>query len=215
MTLGYQAMMRSGLVTYYASCISPARGMRGDLSVVSGLDWRSLDQWKGIVWDPGIVDKCCLHVYYGYLGLIALFRDAIMFVHDWVALSTLIRTEIRDWRTITWELGCLGSIHPTCDVARFFCSNVWQIKELEAVVTPGGANNIRFLLNACERGTSGGVIAPGMLPILVIGLLDCVGRPLRCYDWLVLMSRWGWLYYRRMSVRGARWPGALHLMPRQ
>ena len=35
-------------------------------------------------------------------------------------------------------------------------------------MTPGGANHIRFLLSACERGTSGGVIALGMLPILVI-----------------------------------------------
>ena len=58
-----------------------------------------------------------------------------MFVHDWAALSTLIRTQIRDWRTITWELGCLRSIHPTYYVAHFFCRNVWQIKDLEAVVT--------------------------------------------------------------------------------
>ena len=115
-----------------------------------------------------------INVAYMCLGLIALFCDAIMFLHDWAALSTVIRTEIRDWRTITWELGCLGSIHPTCDVARFFCRNVWQIKELEAVVTPGGADDIRFLLSTCEHGTSAGVIAPGMLPILVIGLLDCV-----------------------------------------
>ena len=97
---------------------------------------------------PGILDKCCLHVCYDCLGLIALFRDAIMFVHDWATLSTFIMTEIRDWRTITWELCCLGSIHPTCDVARFFCRNVWQIKDLEAVVTPGGADDIRFLLSA-------------------------------------------------------------------
>ena len=141
-TLEYRAVTRSGLVTYYASCVPSARGMQGDLSVVSRLDWRGLDHWRGIVWDPGIGDKCCLHVCYDCLGLIALFRDAMMFVHDWAALSTLIRTEIRDWRTVTWELGCLGSIHPTCYVARFFCHNVWQIKELEAVVTPGGADDI-------------------------------------------------------------------------
>ena len=151
-TLGYRAMTRSGLVKYYASCVPPARGCGGPFPCkLAGLE--GLDQWKGIVWGPGIVDKCCLHMYYGCLGLITLFRDAIMFVHDWAALSTFIRTEIIGWRTITWELGCLGSIHPTCDVARFFCRDVWQIKELEAVVTPGGANDILFLLSACERGT--------------------------------------------------------------
>ena len=126
-----------------------------------------------------------------------------MFVHDWAALSTLIWTEIRDWRTITWELGCLGSIHPTYYVTRFFCRNVWQIKDLEAIVMPGEADDIQFLLSACERATSVGVIAPGMLLILVVGLLDCVGGPLRCSGWLALMSRWVWLHCRRMSVRGA------------
>ena len=42
-----------------------------------------------------------------------------------------------------------------------------------------------------------------MLPIQLIGQLDCVGGLLRCSDWLVLMSRWVWLYCRQMSVRGA------------
>ena len=38
-----------------------------------------------------------------------------------------------------------------------------------------------------------GVISPGMLPILVIGLLDCVGGPLGCSDWLGRLSWWAWL----------------------
>ena len=37
---------------------------------------------------------------------------------------------------LLWE--CLGSIHPSCDVDRFFGCDVWQIKELEVAVTPGG-----------------------------------------------------------------------------
>ena len=114
----------------------------------------------------------------------------------------MIWTEIRNWQTITWELGCLGSIDPTYYVTRFFCRNVWQIKDLEAVATPGGTDDVQFLLSACERGTSVGVITPGMLPILMIGLLDYVGDPLRCSDWLALMSRWVWLDCGRMSVRG-------------
>ena len=69
-------------------------------------------------------------------------------------------------------------------------------------MTPSGGDDIRFLLCACGRGTSVGVIAPGMLQILVIGLLDCVGGPLGCSDWLGRLSWWAWLAGRRMSVRG-------------
>ena len=46
-----------------------------------------------------------------------------------------------------------------------------------------------------------GAIPPGMLPILVIGLLDCVGGSLGCSDWLGWLSWWAWLAGRRMSVR--------------
>ena len=48
-----------------------------------------------------------------------------------------------------------------------------------------------------------GVIPPGMLPILVIGLLDCMGGPLGCSDWLGRLSCWAWLAGRRMGVRSA------------
>ena len=133
--------------------------------------------------------KRCLHVCYDCLCLIAFFRDAMILVHDWAALSTWIMTVIRNWRTITCELGCLGSINTAYCMARFFCCDGWQIEDLEAVMMPSGADDIRFLLCARERETSEGVIAPGMLLILVIGLLDCVGDPLGCSDWLVLMSR--------------------------
>ena len=147
--------------------------------------------------------KCCVHVCYDCLCLIALFRDSMILVHDWAALSTRIGTEIGYRRTITWELGCLGSINPPCDVDRFFDREEWQIKDLEAVVTPSGGDDVRFLLCACVRRTSVGVISPEMLPILVIGLLDCVGGPLGCSDWLCRLSWWAWLAGRRMSVCGA------------
>ena len=61
---------------------------------------------------------------------------------------------------------------------------------------PSGADDILFLLSACEHGTSVSVISPGMLLILVIGQLNCVGGPPRCSDWLILLSQWAWLYYR-------------------
>ena len=76
---------------------------------------------------------------YDCLCLIALFRDAMMLVHDWAAWSTWTGTGIGYCRTITFELGC---INPPCDVDRFFGSNEWQIKELEAVVMASGGDDI-------------------------------------------------------------------------
>ena len=121
---------------------SASSGSVGDISVAVGLDCKGLDHWRGIVWDPGIVGKRCLHVCYDCLCLIVLCREAMILVHDWAALSMWIETEIGYCRTITWELGCLASIHPPCDVDRFFGRDVWQIKELEAMVTPVGCHSI-------------------------------------------------------------------------
>ena len=87
-----------------------------------------------------------------------------------------------------WELGCLGSINPPCDVDRFCGRDEWQIKELEVVVTPGGGDDNGFQQCACVCGTSVSVISMGMLLILVIGLFDCEGGPLGCSDWLGRLS---------------------------
>ena len=86
---------------------------------------------------------------------------------------------------------------------RFFGRDEWQIKELEVVVTPSEGDDIRFLLCVCVCGTLVGVIPTGMLQILVIGLLDCVGGSLGCSDWLGWLSWWAWLAGRRMSMRSA------------
>ena len=106
---------------------SASSGSVWDNSVAAGLDCKHLDHWRGIVWDPGIVGKRCLHMCYDCLCLKALFRDAMMLVHDWAALSTRTGTGIGYCRTITWELGSLGSINPPCDVDRFFGRDEWQI----------------------------------------------------------------------------------------
>ena len=66
-----------------------------------------------------------------------------------------------------------------------------------------GDDVIRFLQCACERVTSVGVVSPGMLPILVIGLLDCVGGPSGRYDWLDWLLWGAWLAGHPMSVLSA------------
>ena len=83
---------------------SASSGSAWDNSVAAGLDCGRMDHCRGIVWDPGIVGKRCLHVCYDHLCLITLCRDAMMLVHNWTALSTLTGTGIGYYRTITWDV---------------------------------------------------------------------------------------------------------------
>ena len=48
---------------------SASLGSVWDNSVAAGLYCKGLDHWRGIVWDPGIVGKRCLHVCYDCLCL--------------------------------------------------------------------------------------------------------------------------------------------------
>ena len=73
---------------------------------------------------PGIVGQQCLHACYDCLCLMALFRDVMLLVHDWAALSTWTGTKTGYCRTVTWD--------------------EWQIEELEVVETPSGSDDIRF-----------------------------------------------------------------------
>ena len=77
-------------------------------------------------------------------------------------------------------------------------------------MTTGGDDVMRFLLSACERFTSVGVVSPGMFLILVIGLRDCLGRS----DRRDRLSCWAWLVGHPMSVRGVRviYPGGVRIV---
>ena len=70
-----------------------------------------------VVW----ADNACM--YYDCLCVIALFCEVMLVVHDWAYLPAWTVTGIGYCRTNTWEVGCLGTIYPTCDVARFFGSD--------------------------------------------------------------------------------------------
>ena len=58
---------------------STRSGSAWDDSVAARLDGKGLDDWRGVVWDPGIVGQQC----YDCLYLMALFRDVMLLVHDW------------------------------------------------------------------------------------------------------------------------------------
>ena len=199
-------------------------------SVEMGLYCKGLGHWRGIAWDPGRVGGQCLHVCYDCLRVIALFHEVMLVVHDWAYLPAWTVTGIGYFQTNTCEVGCLGTIYATCDVYRFFGSDEWQIKGREAAVTTGGDDVIRSLLCTGVRVTSVGVVSPGMLLILGIGLRDCAGGSIVGCDWLDQLSGWEWPTRRPMGAcstgvffpGGVRivyirsvFPGALHLMLRQ
>ena len=120
------------------------------------------------------------------LCLIALFRDVLLFVRGQADSSALVRKDIGGWRTIFWELGSLGRVHPSCYAALSFCLDVRQIKGLETVIGPRWADDILSLQYVSVSGTLVGVIAPVEATILVIGLSDRVGGSMGCSEWLLV-----------------------------
>ena len=87
-------------------------------TVAIALDGQRLDQWRTVVWDPGIVGSQALSVCYDCLCLMALFRAVMSLVHDWAEWSVWTGTVSGYCRTITWEGGYLSRLRPPCDVNR-------------------------------------------------------------------------------------------------
>ena len=183
------------------------------LPVVGGPHWRGLTHCWGIVWDPGIVGIPHLRLCCDCLCLIALCRDVLLFVRGQAYSSSLFQKDIGGWRTIDWELGSLGRVHPSCQAALSFCLDVKQIKGLEMVIRPRWADDILSLQGVSVRGTPVGVIAPVGAAILVIGLSDRVGGSMGRSEWLLLVSRWAWLWCQPISVRGGAviYPGVFRI----
>ena len=140
--------------------------------------------------DPGIIGLPRLRPCCDCLCLVALFRDALLFVRGQTDSSARFMKDIGDWITIVWELGSLRRDHLSCYAALSFCLDVWQIKGLETFIEPRWANEILSLHCVCVRGTPVGVIAPVEAEILVIGPSDRVGGSMGRSEWLLLVSRW-------------------------
>ena len=86
----------------------------------------------------------------------ALFCDMMVLAHDWAAWSLWAGNASGYCRTITLELGYLGSINPPYDVDRLCNHNEWQIKALEVVVIPEGNDNNSPAVRLCARDFAGG-----------------------------------------------------------
>ena len=48
-----------------------------------GLGGQSLDHWRGVIWDPGIIGQQGICVCYDCLCLMALFRTISLLMQDW------------------------------------------------------------------------------------------------------------------------------------
>ena len=107
-----------GDTRWFCLLSSAAAGSVKDGSLTIGLDGQGLDHWRGVVWDPGIVGQQCLHVCYDCLCWMTLFCAVMLLVHVWAEWSFWTEIESGYCRTITWELGYLGSIYLPCDVDR-------------------------------------------------------------------------------------------------
>ena len=132
----------------------------------------------------------------------------MLVVHDWAEWSVWTGTVSGYCRTITWELGYLGSLHPPCDVDRLCDQMARQIKVSEVVVMTDGNDNNRLQWCACVRGTWLGILSAGRIPIMGIGRIGCGGGPVGCSDWLrmsgaVVISPGGVriCYIRRAPIR--------------
>ena len=147
-------------------------------TVAIKLDGQSLDHWRGVVWDPGIVGQQCLHGCYDCLCLMVLFRSVMLLVHDWAEWCVWTETKTGYCRTIAWELGYMGSIHPPCDVDRLSDRNAWQIKEFTVLVMTDGDDSNRHQRCACVRGTSLGILCAGRILLMVIGWIGGGGGPM-------------------------------------
>ena len=179
---------------------SPGNSVR--LPVVGGPHWIGLAHLRGVVWDPGIVCIPRLRLCCDCLCLIAVYRDVLLSICSQTYLSGLFLKDIGGWRISDWELGSLGRVHASCYAALSFCLYVKQIKGRGMVVMPCWVVNVLFLQGVSVPGTPVGVVAPVGAAILVIGLSDLVGGSMGHSEWLSLMSRWVWLWYHRISVRG-------------
>ena len=115
--------------------------------------------------------------------------------------------------TNTCEVGGLKTIYPLCDVICLSRRDEWQIKRLVVVIIAGGYDATRFPLCAGERATSVGVVPPGIIQILVIGLLGCGGSLLGHSDWLHRSSWQAWLADGPGRVRStvAFFPGGVRI----
>ena len=64
--------------------LSSADEKTGEVGVMSmDLGGQSLDHWRGVAWNPGIVGQQCVFLCYDCLCLMALFRAIRLLIQDW------------------------------------------------------------------------------------------------------------------------------------
>ena len=120
---------------------SASSGSAQDNSVAARLDCTGLDHWRGIVWDPGIVGQQCLHVCYDCLCLMALFRDAMLLVHDFhdVTILTWVICLNRRYQWTNYHFSA-NNDRPRSSVIWCGCSKIrmrWARRPRNGSIMPG------------------------------------------------------------------------------
>ena len=172
------------------------------LPVVCRPHWMGMAHSRGAVWDLGGVCMPRLMVCCDCLGLITLYQNILLCDHGQACLPALYLKDIGCWRTIDWELGSLGTVHMPYQDALSVCLHVGQIKSWWMVIMLGWVINTLFLQCVGVRGPVRGVAAPVGVAIQVTGLSDLVGGSMGRSEWLLLTSRWPWLWCRQISASG-------------
>ena len=95
------------------------------------LGGQSLDHWRGVIWNPGIVGQQRACVCYDCLCLMALFRAIRLLIHDWAGWPVWTGMIPGYCRTITWEVGWLRSLITPCDVDCLWAMMNRQIKGIQ------------------------------------------------------------------------------------
>ena len=68
----------------WLSLLSSANVKTGEVGTMSmDLGGQGLGQWRGVIWNPGIVGQQCVYVCYDCLCLMALFRAMRLLIQDW------------------------------------------------------------------------------------------------------------------------------------
>ena len=192
--------------------LSSADVKTGEVGAMSmDLGGQSLDHWRGVIWNPGIVRQQRVYLCYDCLCLMALFCAIRLLIQDWAVWPVWTGMIPGDCRTITWEVGWIRGLITPCDVNCLCAMMNRQIKGIQGDVLVEMAdgvddNGLQRCADACED--SMGVFSARRTPTLVIGRFGCVHASIGCYDWLkgcaiIFVAAGGvWIGYIRCTLWG-------------
>ena len=136
--------------------LSSADEKTGEVGAMSmDLGGQSLDHWRGVACNPGIVGQQHVFLCYDCLCLMALFRAIGLLIQDWAIWPVWTGMIPGDCRTIPWEVGWIYGLITPCDVSCLCAVMNQRIKGIQGdvvvVMTDRVEDNrLRRCADACE-----------------------------------------------------------------